>query len=336
MNELTPLYESHKDHAYREFFHAEAQARHLGAPGQWQGGSARKFQLQSPVQQPACVQLLRGRTPDGRESLLPRTFSREERVQGWRFSLVREGQLSVLWALSPEQARGWIQLAHRKAVQAAVAEFERQLNGRPLFDNPHAPQRKTALFAKFHRAATSDQAPRLETTLFLFNFVLQPGQPATSYTPGQVKQYVARMQSAYHRVLQREMLWAMGHPVRLPNEMVARFQQEVATGLKQARQIASVSLLSRPQLVAVWQEQARKIGWPPQQTAKLLREALSQPTWRNRIVNLQRFVQATSLRLRQSEHSPLHIALAQQGRHEPSQSASSRTRPQQQDFGHSH
>lgn len=184
MNEWTPLCESHQDHAYREFFHPESQARHLGTPGQWPGGIVRKLRLQNPVQQQTFVQLLRGRTPDRQEDLLPRTFRREERVQGWRFSLAREGQLSVLWALSPEQAR--------------------------------------------------------------------------------------------------------------------------------------------------------RIGWAPQQTVKLIREALSQPTWPNRIGNLQRCVRAASLRLRQSHHSPVNIALAHQRPHEVSRPALSQSKPQQQDLGHSH
>jgi len=263
MIRINPIYAKDGDRLYREFFEQQFRTHRLGAPGNWHGGAAQKLRLTEPVQVGVFSSLLRGLTPEG-EALVGRQPQRADRAAAWRITLTDAGPASVvLWALSPSVYRLRIRRAHTHAVRAVITDFESGLNGRPWFDNPDAPGRKSALFAEFQAGATRQQAPRLHTNLFLFNLLFQKGAKTRTFAPEEVKQQWLRMNAVYTRTLGKELSRILGHQVQIPAELSVRFDAHPLNGLPDPDRRVAPQALENRELFAAWQQQAR--GWGDRQ-----------------------------------------------------------------------
>ncbi len=298
---LTPIRDGEGDHYAREFFRPEFIAQRLGKPGQWQGGLADKLRLENPVAPRAFADLLQGRTPEG-DDWVRRPQVKEARVQGWRFTFTEPGDLSFLYGLSPEVARGGIRLVHNEGVRAALKDFEQSLSGRTWFQNFVAPPEKRTLFAKFQSGASREQQPQLETTVFLFNLIYRRGGGVESYQPEQLVPLHDRMQAIYQQTLQKEAVRFLGSRVELPNELQLRMQAAMSAKPANPRHSLRADPLQGRQLFAAWQAQARNLGWGSEKTIAALREAKLSPTWQNWMESWSRKFRYEAV---QGHHSPV-------------------------------
>lgn len=276
---MKPAHETGRERKSRQFFLPEFITQRLGKPGHWQGGATARLGLKDPVKVADFEKLRQGWTPDGLGRV--RDPLTDSRLTGWRMIVRAEHSLSVLWALSPEPIRARIRLAHYRGAQVAVADFERTLNGSRLYDNLRDPDRKRTLFAVFHSGASPEQTPQLETTLFLFNFVMQFGGNLSTFTPEEMGQKEARIQAVYKRTVEREVTWVLGGRVQLPNELCQPFQRQTDFGPIQNEFRPREEPLQGEQLFAAWREQGRSWGWGPEKVKALLVPAKVQMNWRN-------------------------------------------------------
>ena len=332
MIRINPIYEKDVDRLYREFFEPQFRTQRLGAPGNWHGGAAQKLSLTEPVQAGAFSSLLRGLTPEG-EALVGRQPQRADRAAAWRITLTDAGPASVvLWALSPSVYRLRIRRAHTHAVRAVITDFESGLNGRPWFDNPDAPGRKSALFAEFQAGATRQQAPRLHTNLFLFNLLFQKGTKTRTFAPEEVKQQWLRMDAVYTRTLGKELSRILGNQVQIPTELSVRFDAHPLNGSPDPDRRVVPQALENRELFAAWQQQARGWGWGPERVADLIAKSRSSQSWSNWNQDCRKLVRSWAVWLKTPTHSPQRVWQGMlRGREEKT------SRPtQQQSQSHSH
>ncbi len=294
---MTPIYDNEKNGLYGDFFGPKYASQRLGKPGRWLGGATAKLDLKNPVERETFEKLLQGRTPQG-EQLVDNLGAKGSRVKAWHHTLSQVGSLSSLWALSPPIIRARIRLAHNRAVQATVADFERNLNGSPYSDKSFTPGWKLPLFAAFQSGASENQAPRLETTLFLFNFTLHRGGGIGSLNTQQIRQQQLRMQSVYSQVLKREVLWILGDRVLVPRELAAHFKNSSDLGLTRNRDAFQAKPLQGADLYSAWHEQARNCGWGTERVQRLLLDAKLRNNWRNWTEELRQTMRVGSLWMR--------------------------------------
>lgn len=305
MIKTTAIREDDIDRLRREFLRPEFVAHRLGRPGQWQGDAISKLGLTGPVEPKTFANLLDGRTPEG-ESLLRPSPGQSPRILGWRLTLTAEAPASVLWALSPPVIRGRLQSAHANAVRSAVADFERQLNGRPWFDTPSAPVRSSTLVAKFHSGASPKQTPRLETSIILFNLVLETGRENRPYAPQQLAGQGRRIDASYGRAFQSETSRSIGAHARIPDDLVARFEAHPPGsgqpgGSSQTRPVPSQELFGK------WQEQAREWGWGTERTTELIHQSRSRASLSNLLEDARTLGRAWAIAVQVPTHSPLRV-----------------------------
>ena len=334
---IIPIQELDGERAYRAFFTPEFLSQRLGKPGLWQGGAMDKLDLKNPVAPEPFGRLLQGLTPTG-EALLGRLQLTPDRVQGWRLILRDDSPVSTLWAVAPTLVRARIQLAHNQAVRTALTDFEHTLNGRPFFHKDFDPRRQHIVFAKFHSGASQRQDPRLQTTVFLPNLIIRSQGLIEGFTPDQVERLDSQMQNTYAQALHARVLWVLGEKLQMPKELSKCFETEVAAHATQGRFTANSPPLEGRQLFAAWQDLAQQWGWGPEKVAGLLRDAKSQPTWRNRTEDWARLPRRFSLWLHEPHRSPMRIMkgllknqeLANQGQPCPTQPSEQKDSKQDQ------
>lgn len=305
MIKIDAIRESDGDRLHREFFRPEFIDYRLGRPGHWQGSAAGKLGLTGPVEPGVFEKLLEGRSPEG-ETLLRPAVAQPNRVLGWRISVAADASTSVLWALAPPVVRGRIVTAHADAIRLALGEVERHLNGRPWIENPNAPGRISTLTAKFHSGASSQQIPRLETNVFLFNLVFQTGKENASFTREQATGQGRLIHSAYQRALRSEITRAIGANAKLSSEFTLRFEEHPPGSGKSHRSDWAQRVPSR-ELFDRWQEQALKWGWGPQRTTEMIRESKSRLTMSNLIEDARTLGRLWAIAVGHPAHSPQRV-----------------------------
>jgi hypothetical protein len=150
--------------------------------------------------------------------------------------------------------------------------------------------------------------------VFHFNFMLQRRIVLAPLTPDQASELHGRMLAVYRQALRRGVMWVLGDAVQLPKELVQRFHGESVDGdAWGGRRVNLPSRWEGRQLVAAWQEQARKWGWGPERVVRLLREAKLQPTWHNYVESWGRQAKLGTFWAHRTNHSPLGIFAAQAG-----------------------
>ena len=307
MLRVIPIQEDDGNRLYREFFEPTFVSQRLGHPGRWQGEAAPKLGLKDRVQLDAFTSVLHGQRPDG-EPLRHHDLQQSTEISAWRITLAEEGPASVaLWALSPPAYRVQIREAHHRAVCAAIGDFGRDLNGRPWFDNPDAPARKSVLFAEFEAGATRQQAPRLHSNLFLFNHRFERGARTGTFSSEEVMERCTQMEAVYTKRFDQEMSRLLGHRVALPPELAARFECHPPLGAARPRDRWAPRGLESRKLFAAWQEQGRGWGWGPERVGKLIEESRSRETWANWKLDGGRLLRAWAIYTRRPAHSPWRI-----------------------------
>ena len=328
---MTPTLEHESERLYRQFFRPEFATQRLGAPGEWQGSAIARLGLQNPVQESDLANLLKGWTPDGQQMIQDPLAANS--VRAWRCSLRADPPLNALWALSSESIREQIRLAHTKAVQVAVADFENTLNGRSGKDRPIPHEWKLTLVAKFESGASREQTPQLETNLLLLNFVIHRGDGGglTTFPQRRANRIEQRMQSVYKQVLEKETLWAFGSRIQLPEELCQRLQQPFEFGPLPANPTAGKTALQGNELFTAWQEQGRSWGWGPDRVESLHEAAGRQLNWRNLMREFNATIQSGTQWFQQRVLEPKRVVDQPVKGHDLEQPATGRnTEPNQQ------
>ena len=327
-----PVSETDESRLYREFFDPAFLSQRLGRSGHWEGAATQKLNLHDPVRHDDFQALLQARASDG-ASLLRRPPHEADRIGAWRITLSEDGPASVaLWALAPAGYRAHLWEVHHQAVGAAMADFERGLNGRPWINNTEAPGRKSVLFAEFQAGATRQQSPRLHTNLFLFNLLFERGAPHRSLEPERVTPELGRLEAAYTAQFARGLRRILGDEIKMPHDLCLRFQGHPPQDGRQRQG------LENRQLFAAWQQQAEGWGWGPERVGKLIVEARSRQTLSNWSQDLRKLLRLWTLSVRQREHSPLRVLSAMMEGHERkrNQAREHAARSQSHDQGMSH
>ena len=143
-------------------------AREGEAPGRWEGRAAERLSLEGSVAKSDFEAALEGLDPRTGERLI--LANGIAHTAGWDMTFSAPKSASVLWALSNENQRMFIETAHQKAVNKALNHLE----------NNHAWARRgrrgsikerTAglLVAAFDHHTSRDLDPQLHTHAFIFN-----------------------------------------------------------------------------------------------------------------------------------------------------------------------
>ncbi len=139
-------------------------------PGRWTGDGAERLSLRGPVTHADFEAALNGIDPKTGDQLVQHGGRGREHSAGWDMTFSAPKSVSVLWALSDEQDRRAIELAHRSAVMAATQHLERTAawarRGRA-----GGVREPTAglLMAQFDHQTSREADPQLHTHSFIFN-----------------------------------------------------------------------------------------------------------------------------------------------------------------------
>ncbi|MEL6693909.1 MAG: MobF family relaxase [Pseudomonadota bacterium] len=162
-----------KHMAQDEYYMKEDEAE---AESDWDGRGSERLALDGDVSRKDFEALLSGFDPKTAEPLVQ--TSNKSHAPGWDMTYSAPKSVSVLWALSPPEARTKIEAAHRWAVSVATEHLE---------DN-HAFTRRGKggairepvaglTIARFHHHTSRDLDPQLHTHAFIFN--VAPRQDGT-------------------------------------------------------------------------------------------------------------------------------------------------------------
>ena len=286
MSDLSHLYEGSNDALYRGFFQSKFRDLCLGRMGVWLGGAVQKLGLSNPVEQGVFAKLLQGKTAAG-EPLLARSLPDPGRVAAWRFTLEAGDAVSALWALAPSVLRARIQIAHARAVQGAIADFESSLNGRPWINNTFARGHRSTLAATFQSGATRYQSPRLATTVFLLSLDFRNAMPTGELASEALQRGQERMRSVYANNVDSAVLRMLGHQQLIPDELARRLHGNTIPHLGSKTRHELAQPIPGRELFTVWQKQATALGWGQEKITKLFREARLERTWQNLIQDCQ-------------------------------------------------
>lgn len=154
-----------KHMAQDEYYTKEDEAE---AESDWGGRGAERLALDGDVSRRDFEALLNGYDPKTAEPLVQ--TGNKSHAPGWDMTYSAPKSVSVLWALSPPEARTKIEAAHRQAVSVATKHLEdnHALTRRGKGGAIREPVAGLTI-ARFHHHTSRDLDPQLHTHAFIFN-----------------------------------------------------------------------------------------------------------------------------------------------------------------------
>ena len=259
-------------------------------PGQWFGTGAALLNLPGIVQRTQLHSLLEGFTPDGKRALV-QNAGRPNRQSGWDLTFSAPKSVSVLWALSPENIRKEIELAHQDAVVAALSHIEKTAGITRRGQGGATKEPAALMFATFQHSTSRDQDPQLHTHAILINLGLrQDGTTGSLQSLNVFREKMAAgavYQSEFASALEQRLHLSIepetvGFHIRgVPKELCREFskrRQTIERVLKErgndnavAAKVAALDTrktkkqVSRDELISRWRKVGESFGWDTRQ-----------------------------------------------------------------------
>jgi conjugative relaxase-like TrwC/TraI family protein len=284
MASFSPIPSEGAGQVFEDLFNPTIRLRRGAATPYWLGDEALKILgLDSTLTPKSFLNLLKGRTPEGKAALFP--GSDAPRTCAWHRLDTAPGSVSALWAIGGPEIQELMSDGHKAGVDSDLLSTMAGVTGYPWeFD---AEETQHYLFACFPGCASTEQTPQLHTHVILINAELSFKDAPRPVSPESLK----RIQSCagvqhyfYHlamdfRVHHGEFrVTNFGQPdyeiIGVPAELYqpspgVRTNQNCLS--KKPVLCAGGTATSREQLLECWRRQASDFGWGSNEATALAR-----------------------------------------------------------------
>ena len=276
-------------------------ANTIEPPGQWIGHGAELLNLHGTVERAGFHHLLLGFTADGQRGLV-QNAGNNNRQSGWDLTFSAPKSVSVFWAIASPEVSREVELAHREAVETALAYVEAHCGITRRGSGGKRMEPAALTFATFQHSTSRSQDPQLHTHAVLLNLGLRAdGTSGTlqSIYFFQQKMLVGALYQTELAVRLRQRLGLTIEPAKtgyqiagVPEQLCRNFSQRRqaiervlaerhASGAIAAKVAAldtrgEKESVSRTALFARWREAGESFGWGPEQALNLVRREAQQ------------------------------------------------------------
>lgn len=265
-------------------------------PGQWFGQGAEALGLSGKVEPRQLYNLFDGRSAEGGRDLvqLQRHEGKQTHRPGWDLTFSAPKSVSVLWSQSDFETRLAIQVAHAKAVQAALSYLEATAGLSRYGSRGSRLEHADLVFALFEHSTSRALDPQLHTHALLMNIGV--GVDGKTRTLSSLSVFLAKMAAGtlyraelarlmqelgYEIVRKRSWFEIVGVLSSLIDEFSKR-REAIEASLKEKGSFspiaAAISALetrdakesvSREKLFETWRASGRDHGWSEQEATHI-------------------------------------------------------------------
>ncbi|MCX6917591.1 MAG: relaxase domain-containing protein [Verrucomicrobia bacterium] len=199
---ISPIYLEDAEAVYAGFFQDASREVRLTNMGYWQGTGSLMLRLTNPLQLDVLGNLLKGRTPDGAQSLV-RDPDNPNRVAGWRVMLTADPSVSAAWAVAPPQTRIRVERGFVHAVRDTLNVLEVAVAGglEPGIRPGDTMASLALTFAVFRTKTARDLSAQLQATAIIPNLSFDMAGEPRPLAPKDLMHVESSVREAFHHYL---------------------------------------------------------------------------------------------------------------------------------------